>query len=356
MKTLYKKDSKGKIRIWKIWTEGAELKQSAGLKDGKLVEHIKTCKGKNIGKSNETTPEEQAKSELESTYQSKFSEGYFKTEAEVASEVVILPTLAKSYNDHKDKIDWDNTYCQRKYDGMRCLAFIKGSNIILKSRDGKIIENMQHITDELSMCSLNTIDLVLDGELWMEGTFQDNMKAIKKYRKGITENIRFNVYDLVSNEEFQIRNQRIGTIIRSNKFKYVKEVETHKIFNEKALIDYHKQFISEGFEGTMIRTGSIGDPLNKRSDKLLKYKDFKDIDFKIIDITSNDANPLHGTPHFELDGKQFKAGVKMSHDDRQDLLTNKDQYIGKMANIRYFELTDDGIPRFPVMIGIHYDR
>jgi len=37
-------------------------------------------------------------------------------------------------------------------------------------------------------------------------------------------------------------------------------------------------------------------------------------------------------------------------------LTNKEKYIGKLANIRYFELTDDGIPRFPVMIGIHEDR
>ena len=65
---------------------------------------------------------------------------------------------------------------------------------------------------------------------------------------------------------------------------------------------------------------------------------------------------MHGTPHFELNGKRFKAGVKMSHSDREDLLTNKKEYIGKIANIRYFELTDDGIPRFPVMIGIHTDR
>jgi hypothetical protein len=46
----------------------------------------------------------------------------------------------------------------------------------------------------------------------------------------------------------------------------------------------------------------------------------------------------------------------MSHKDREDLLTKRDKYIGKMANIRFFEWTDDGNPRFPVMIGIHIDR
>jgi hypothetical protein len=46
----------------------------------------------------------------------------------------------------------------------------------------------------------------------------------------------------------------------------------------------------------------------------------------------------------------------MSHEERVDLLANKHLYIGKLANIRFFEWTDDGNPRFPVMIGIHLDR
>ena len=138
--------------------------------------------------------------------------------------------------------------------------------------------------------------------------------------------------------------------------KNLKLVETVKITSEEELIKYHQQFISENFEGSMVRWGNEGYKVNGRSSSLLKYKDFSDLDCKIMDITSNEANSLHGTPHFQLNGKYFKAGVKMSHDDREDLLTNKDQYIGKIANIRYFELTDDGIPRFPIMIGIHDDR
>ena len=83
-------------------------------------------------------------------------------------------------------------------------------------------------------------------------------------------------------------------------------------------------------------------------------------DFKILAnsniITPNEANPLHGTPHFELRGKSFKSGVKMSYEDREDLLQNKNKYIGKTAEIRFFEYSENGIPRFPVMVGIRLDK
>ena len=88
---------------------------------------------------------------------------------------------------------------------------------------------------------------------------------------------------------------------------------------------------------------------------MLKYKDFKDIDLPIIDITPNEVSTKQGTPHFELNSKKFKSGVKMGHKDREDLLSNKKDYIGKIATIRYFELSDEKIPRFPVMVGIRND-
>ena len=48
--------------------------------------------------------------------------------------------------------------------------------------------------------------------------------------------------------------------------------------------------------------------------------------------------------------------MKYSHEEREDFLTNKKKYIGKPAEIRFFEYTDAGIPRFPVMVGIRLDK
>ena len=357
MKTLFKKDSKGKIRVWTVstidWEDGtSQLIQKSGLKDGKLVEHSKYCTGKNIGKSNETDPSKQAILELKSLVCDKLSEGYFETEDEAENEKVILPVLAKDYKKEYNKVDWDNCFIQRKYDGMRCLAHCKSDgSVTLVSRDGKIIENMQHIINDLSKIK---DDIIIDGELWCEGTFQDNMKLIKKYRKGETEKIKYNIYDVVSFYSFNSRFALLKSTI--NETDNLKFVETIRINNEEDILKHHKQFIFEGFEGTMIRTGVNGYQINKRSSDLLKYKDFSDMDLPIIDVTANESNPLHGTPNFNLNGKSFKAGLRMSHDDRADLLLNKQHYIGKTAEIRYFELTDDGIPRFPVMVGIRLDK
>jgi hypothetical protein len=355
MKTLYKKDSKGKIREWTICTIDDELIQKSGIVDGKLVEHNKLCKSKNVGKSNSTTGSEQAILEMESLIKSKLSEGYFNTKDEAENEQVILPVLAKDYKKEFKKVDWNNCFIQRKFDGMRNLCHIKNGEVTFVSRDGKIIEGLDHIKNEIK--SQIKSDTILDGELFSKelGSFQDNMSAIKSYKKGLTEKVKYHVYDLVHSDMSFVDRIDLVDAICSN-MKNVELVETIPVTIEADMLKYHAKFVSEGFEGTMIRTGVNGYQVNKRSSDLLKYKDFQDIDAEIIDITPNDSNPLHGTPLLKYNSSTFKAGVKMSHEDRIDLLANKHLYIGKKAGIRFFEWTDDGNPRFPVMIGIHLDR
>lgn len=353
MKTLYKKDSKNKIRVWNIWNDNGLLCQTSGILDGKLVLHSKVCNPKNIGKSNETTSFEQANLELESEYKAKLTEGYFKTIEEAKNEIVILPMLAKSYEDEKHKIQWgkQTLFIQPKLDGMRCLAHIKSNgDVRLVSRDGKTIENMQHIINDLASIKK---DVILDGELYAHGlSFQENMKLIKKIRPQTSALIKFHIYDMIESGPFK---DRVFTKLIEN-LPTCENVSTYEIINEQQLKHYHSKFIELGYEGSIIRLAESEYEINKRSSGLLKYKDFLDMDLEIFQITPNEANPKHGTPHFNLKGKAFKAGVRMSHEDREDLLNNKHKYIGKLANIRYFELTDDGIPRFPVMIGIHEDR
>lgn len=42
--------------------------------------------------------------------------------------------------------------------------------------------------------------------------------------------------------------------------------------------------------------------------------------------------------------------LKMSHKEREEILLNKDNYIWQTAEIRFFEYTDDWLPRFPVCV------
>lgn len=57
---LYAKDSNQKLRVWKCWVIGDTVYREHGLLTGKRVASNRTFEGKNIGKKNETSPEEQA--------------------------------------------------------------------------------------------------------------------------------------------------------------------------------------------------------------------------------------------------------------------------------------------------------
>ena len=64
LETLYKIDSVGKLREWSVHVEGNTFYAVKGLVGMKLITDTPTlCVAKNVGRSNETTPEEQAEIE-----------------------------------------------------------------------------------------------------------------------------------------------------------------------------------------------------------------------------------------------------------------------------------------------------
>jgi len=352
---LYKKDSKDKIRSLEITTKDNLVVQVSGLLDGKKVTTKSECIGKNIGKSNETTPEEQAILEAESKYKKKLDEGYFKTRDEAENEVVVLPMLAKDYKKESKKIDWEkDVYVQPKLDGMRCLAIIKNGQVTFMSRKGKEITTLDHIKEDL----IGLEDQVLDGECYAHGlTFQENMKLIKKYRDGETEKVKFHNYDIISDCSFTIRNIKLQTLHDSNSFNHIVPVDTQVIDDENQLKTKQSEYIGLGYEGSIVRHGDESYKLNGRSSSLLKYKDFIDLACEIVDVKPSEKRPTQGNFTCKLkDGRTFSTGMRFSHEERENILTNKTDYIGKTAEVRFFEYTDENLPRFPVTIGLRIDK
>ena len=80
-----------------------------------------------------------------------------------------------------------------------------------------------------------------------------------------------------------------------------------------------------------------------------------DEEFKIVDIVEGIGN-RSGTAGFmsflNKDGIPFKSNIKGSFEYLGELLKNKKALIGKLATIKYFNLTPDGIPRFPFVTSI----
>ena len=346
-KQLYKRDSKGKLRVLRISTLNGVLSQTSGLFEGKLVTHSSECKPKNVGRSNATTSEEQARLEALAKIKKKLEEGYFETVEETEQEV-ISPMLAKSYEKEAKKIDWANAYVQPKLDGMRCLK----NHEKMISRKNKSIDTLPHIMNDITH-----IADYLDGELYAHGlSFQENMKLIKKARPE-SVNVKYHIYDMVlPNLPFSERYIIIEKMLRVGSFEYCRLVPTFKVTSMEEVKEYHSKFIEEGYEGTMIRWGDEGYKVNGRSSNLLKYKDFEDVACLVVDVVPSDRNPEQGVVECEFAGKKFRCGMKFSHEERKGILINKQHYIGQVAEIRFFEGTDDGIPRFPVCVGFRQDK
>ena len=348
--TIYKLDSKGNIRFLTIQTLDNLIIQTSGiLNSPNTVKHESECTAKNIGKTNETTPKQQAILEANAKVKAKLEEGYYKTIEEAHSKVLILPMLAKDFKEQESKVIYP-CYVQPKLDGMRALK--DGSSII--SRKNKAITTVNHIADEFR--SLYTM---FDGELYTHGiSFQENMKLVKKYVKGETEKIKYHIYDIVNlSLSFKLRYILLKTLFDKFQPKNCELVPTYLINSKEELLEKHKKFLEQGYEGTIVRHGEVGYESNKRSSSLLKFKDFQDLACEIIDVEPSEKRPTHGSFVCKLsDGRIFGCGMRFSHSEREDILKNSENYIGKMAEIRFFEYTDEGLPRFPVCVGIRLDK
>jgi len=114
------------------------------------------------------------------------------------------------------------------------------------------------------------------------------------------------------------------------------------------------QHTTDGYEGTIVRTNTPYE--NKRTSALLKYKEFIDNEFPIVDIEEGVGNRagMAGRITCRLpDGRTFGAGIKGSHEYAKKLLADRTKYLDGEVTVRYFTPTPDGIPRFPVAVMVY---
>lgn len=348
--TIYKLDSKGKLRFLTIENQANFVVQTSGLVGSdKPVTNRSECIAKNTGKANATTAEEQALAEATAKLKKKLEEGYYATQEEAQGGTLILPMLAQDFKKHESKVQYP-CFVSPKLDGMRAL---KDQDMIV-SRKNKAITTMSHIESELL-----TYSDIFDGELYAEGeSFQRNMELIKKYRPGESEQVKYHVYDMVLPDlSFRGRYTLLKSILETEKPKNIVLVPAYRINSKEELLEYHTKFLSEGYEGTMIRHDSTGYEINKRSYSLLKFKDFIDLACEIVDVKPSEKRPDQGSFICQLEnGTRFGCGMRFSHDERKNIIQNPSEYIGQIAEIRFFEYSDEGVPRFPVCVGLRLDK
>lgn len=362
--TLYSKDSKNKIRIWRMERDGNKYRTISGLQDGEhVVSEFTIATEKNIGKANATTDTEQADIEVMAMYTKKLSEGYFKSVSDVDNMKYFEPQLAHKWEDYKDDIDWKNgVYVSPKMDGVRAVINKNGAF----SRNGKEFKSIPHLLEELKNVFTKIPNLILDGEIYTDKLSNDFNKIIslakktKPASKDLEDSkkyLEYWVFDCPSfdggfNNRYEKLKELFNKHFKNNKF--IKLCEHKLIKKEEQIESELHDYINLGFEGLMVNTYD-GEYLQKRSKELLKYKLFKDEEFEIVDIIEGIGNRsgMFGRAQLIMEnGKLFESNARGSQEFYTRLLKEKSDLIGKMATVRYQNLTPDGIPRFPVIVGI----
>ena len=394
LKTLYKVDSIGKIRQWTIKTNNDTFWTEQGQVGGKIVVNKPTTTvPKNVGRSNATSAVEQAIAEANAKWTKQTDKGYVERPEDVHKITLYTPMLAQKFEDRLNELTFP-LYTQPKLDGIRCITYLQDGELVAKTRAGKPLESIPHILEELESFFAENPDAVLDGELYNHDLKNDFNKIISlvrkqkpvrsasdtdksfdkklaKFEEALSEakdKVQYWIYDAprigdyTESELFSVRfydlagpmanffHQRTrGQKLTSS----LVAVPTYECSNFDEVDEYYNEFMSEGYEGQMVRVDFAYE--NKRSKKLLKRKDFTDSEYLVIGIDEGDGNRAGTAKHLvckdESNGKVFNSNIKGTHEYLAEILENKDYYIGQQATIKYFELTPDGIPRFPYAIA-----
>ena len=279
--------------------------------------------------------------------------------------------LAESYAKQKEgSLKNKEVWITTKLDGFRIVYDpIKNE---FYTRKGQLYEGLDHLKDSCYKLSLRLMEtaglselVMLDGELLhqpVEGLNSQELYALtsstarkKGYHKD-KEKLEFNVFDFIPVSEFQSGKTTMKYKTRRNHmdkvfnlWKYTRIVPVHALhsgkFDEEVLMNLLKQVELEGGEGLMINLDATYK--TKRTKDLLKVKTFKDADVLVLDVVEgtgkNEGSLGAVLVQFLYDGKPMtcEVGSGWYDSERSFYWRNPDKLIGKIIEIRFFEVTQN---------------
>jgi DNA ligase 1 len=410
LETLYKRTKTGEIQFWQVSLQTGDPDQDGSEHPqivkcaGRLGTDKPTChcevirKGKNIGKANETTPMDQAKSQMRSDWARKRDEGYksledlgiktFLGEDTVADiHAAVEAKLPRFNTDASGNVkpmlatDWKKVknisypvLIQPKLDGLRCLMVFNehlsdgGFGITFLSRSGKEYHTLKHISDSVAswyakemgnlIQSGNKVkpghfSFILDGEIYSdELTFQEITQAAKKQYPNSLK-LHFRAYDIVTDEDQKKRLDRVAEIVKTINSPHISLVETLIAGDEAHVKREHDRYVQEGSEGAMIRFVHGMYAQGQRSRELLKVKEFDEGEFRFLNWDTGQREEDLLAVCFTDSGAKFTAKMMGSREYKAHL--RKSMSGDAKMTIKHFGWTSDGLPRFPIGKGFRDD-
>lgn len=401
-KTLISKDSKGKIRVVEIFYEGDEttriytIYRYTGQFEGKLTTQPKIIVDK--GKATRNI-HEQVELQFNALVKGYKDKGYIELENEIdnynseelyqllgesptGSNGVVKPMLAKQADKVTKTTIFNKTWiASRKIDGLRCIIYLGDNGKLHTSSrgatnyDSAMFEILTH--PALIKLFKNNKGLMLDGECYHHGYTLQQINSIARTQKVAKdlEVLQFYWYDIVDlNNPFKSRLAKMKSIAEELK-EYGSEIgwEPDRVFKENELriqfvpqvevsgwdnmMKLHNEYVSEGWEGLVIRDPERPYKPNGRTNDMIKIKVYKDDCFKVVGKEAG----LRGSEDMVFimempDGRTFKAKPFGDREQKEEYWINFDKkYKGHIGECKFFYYSDDGIPLQPAFKAFRDD-
>lgn len=378
---LYKRNVKGKPIFWNIEEGLFDIEVTYGIVGTKgRTDHIKTHrKIKDEIKSLITAKRKEGYKAIEDLYdnaptiitgESVFN--YLDTylpKNNTHEDGAFIPMLCKTLENNKP-FEKGIYFGQWKINGERCIITAEKENSLFenvklhyRSREGvDWTDKLSYLDDVLLPCiPKDIIDMMieegvgLDGELYLPGygineinSFIKNTEVPQHYQ------LQYWLYDicienitawtrqelLLSNFDQYLRCFQSEYSHLNNKNR-LNLLNNEMVSNINEAIATRDKYISLGFEGLVIRKFDAEYQFGgKRNNSMLKFKKILDGLFTIIDIIPEGvkrSNLGKFVLQNDINDELFECSYNAAHEQQEEILTNKNNYIGKKAFVEYRE-------------------
>lgn len=289
---------------------------------------------------------------------------------------VIKPMLAKQSEKVTNTKIFDKEWlASRKLDGVRCLMYYKDGEVHTASRGGEHYDySTEHIrTDErlIKFFEANPT-VILDGELFKRFKSLQQISGAARMEKNAYDCdwLEYWVYDcyILDKPEASAldRITKLGEELPAPLYSGIDEddreivvrlLEPKIVSGWEGMQKLHDQYVSEGFEGLVIRNPEKPYKPGGRTNDMIKIKHYQSSEFLVTGYELG----LRGSEDMTFiceteDGIVFKAMPVGDREVKAEYVENfEEKYKGHMAECTYFNLSDDGVPTQPKLRTFRFD-
>ena len=288
---------------------------------------------------------------------------------------LLKPMLAKSETQITNrKIFEKDWYASRKINGVRTLVYYRDGELHTASRGGATNYDfvLQHILRHSKLLDYfkEHPNLILDSEAFKFGWTLNKISGICRTQKTAYDGdpLELYVYDIVDvDKTFEQRLTIIDKFAEDLNLSFDPEKSWKKddlkiqivphelISGEEYIKRLHDEYVSEGWEGLVLRDPEAKYKPGGRTQIMVKWKEYKDSEYEIVGLSEGlreeDMCFVMVTP----EGQQFNCKPVGDREQKQWYCEHIDELIGKMATVKYFEMSGkegSQIPQQPVMMAI----